>query len=100
MGFYPANPADGTYVIGSPLAESVSIDLGGERTFVVEANGLTPRNIYVTGATLNGKPLDRCWFTHADIAAGGTLRLTMGSDPNSAWAASADAAPPSMSDPR
>jgi len=94
------NPAEGTYVIGSPLVDSVSIDLGGERTFVVEADGLTPANLYVTGATLNGKPLDRCWFTHADIAAGGTLRLKMGSEPNPAWAASPDAAPPSMSDER
>jgi len=100
MGFYPVNPADGTYVIGSPLVDKVSIDLGGERTFSVVAEGLTPANLYVTGATLNGKPLDRCWFTHADIAAGGTLRLTMGSDPNSAWATSAASAPPSMSDPR
>jgi predicted alpha-1,2-mannosidase len=100
MGFYPVNPAEGTYVIGSPLVDRVSIDLGGERTFVVEAEGLTPANIYVTGATLNGKPLDRCWFTHADIAAGGRLRLKMGSDPNSSWATAAGSAPPSMSDPQ
>jgi predicted alpha-1,2-mannosidase len=100
MGFYPVNPAEGTYVIGSPLVDRVSIDLGGERTFVVEAEGLTPANLYVTGATLNGKPLDRCWFTHADIAAGGRLRLKMGSDPNSSWATAAGSAPPSMSDPR
>jgi len=45
---------------------------------------------------LNGKPLDRCWLSHADIAAGGTLRVTMGLEPNTAWASAPDAAPPSM----
>jgi putative alpha-1,2-mannosidase len=53
-------------------------------------------NKYVTGATLNGKPLDRCWISHADIGAGGTLRFTMGAEPNTAWASSPEAAPPSM----
>jgi putative alpha-1,2-mannosidase len=98
MGFYPVNPAEGVYVIGTPHLDRVSIELGGERTFVVQAEGLSPANKYVTGATLNGKPLDRCWFTHADVAAGGTLRLTMGPEPGSAWARTAAAAPPSMSD--
>jgi predicted alpha-1,2-mannosidase len=96
MGFYPVNPAEGLYVIGAPQVESASIDLGGQRTFVIEAEGLSPVNKYVTGATLNGKPLDRSWISHADISAGGTLRFTMGAEPNTAWASSPDAAPPSM----
>jgi predicted alpha-1,2-mannosidase len=96
LGFYPVNPAEGVYVIGAPQVEKAAIDLGGQRTFAVEAQDLSPVNKYVTGATLNGKPLDRCWLSHADIAAGGTLRFTMGAEPNTAWASSPDAAPPSM----
>ena len=96
MGFYPVNPAEGVYVIGAPQVEKAAIDLGGQRTFTIEAPGLSPADKYVTGATLNGKPLDRAWVSHADIAAGGTLRVTMGAEPNAAWASSPDAAPPSM----
>ena len=96
MGFYPVNPAEGVYVIGAPQVEKAAIDLGGQRTFAIEAPGLSPADKYVTGATLNGKPLDRCWISHADIAAGGTLRFTMGAEPNAAWASSPEAAPPSM----
>ncbi len=96
MGFYPVNPAEGVYVIGAPQVDKAAIDLGGQRTFTIEAQGLSPVNTYVTGATLNGKPLERCWVSHADIAAGGTLRLTMGGEPNAAWASAPDAAPPSM----
>ncbi|MGE5199222.1 MAG: GH92 family glycosyl hydrolase [Rhodospirillaceae bacterium] len=96
MGFYPVNPAEGVYVIGAPQVDKAAIDLGAQRTFTIEAQDLSPVNRYVTGATLNGTPLDRCWVSHADIAAGGTLRLTMGAEPNAAWASSPDAAPPSM----
>jgi len=96
MGFYPVNPAEGVYVIGAPLVEKATIELGGQRTFAIEAPDLSPVNRYVTGATLNGKPLGRCWISHADISAGGTLRFTVGADPNTAWASSPDAAPPSM----
>jgi len=42
-----------------------AIDLGGQRTFTIEAPGLSPADKYVTGATLNGKPLDRAWVSHA-----------------------------------
>jgi predicted alpha-1,2-mannosidase len=96
MGFYPVNPADGVYVIGAPRVDKATIELGGQRTFTIDAADLSPVNTYVTGATLNGKPLDRCWVSHADLAAGGTLRFTMGPEPNTAWASSPDAAPPSM----
>lgn len=96
MGFYPVNPAEGVYVIGAPQVEQATIDVGGQRTFTIEAQDLSPVNKYVTGATLNGKPLDRCWISHADISAGGTLRFTMGAEPNTAWASSPEAAPPSM----
>ena len=96
MGFYPVNPAEGVYVLGAPLVDRATIDLGAQRTFAIEAPDLSPVNKYVTSATLNGKPLDRCWISHADIAAGGTLRLVMGAEPNTAWASSPEAAPPSM----
>jgi predicted alpha-1,2-mannosidase len=96
MGFYPVNPAEGIYVIGAPQVEKAAIDLGGQLTFTIEAPDLSPVNKYVTGATLNGKPLDRCWVSHADVAAGGTLRFAMGPEPNAAWASAPDAAPPSM----
>jgi predicted alpha-1,2-mannosidase len=96
MGFYPVNPADGTYVLGAPQVDRAAIDLGGGTTFTIEAESLNETNQYVKGVTLNGKPLDRCWISHEEIAAGGTLRFTMASEPNRAWASSPEAAPPSM----
>ncbi|MGD2152436.1 MAG: glycoside hydrolase family 92 protein, partial [Gemmatimonadales bacterium] len=96
MGFYPVNPADGVYVIGAPHYERVVIDLGDGGRFSVEAPGVSAENKYIQSAALNGRPLDRCYITHEEIAAGGTLAFTMGSRPNLAWATEESAAPPSM----
>ena len=100
LGFYPVNPADGTYVLGAPLVDSATIDLGAGKTFVIQANGLSDAYQYVKGVTLNGKPLDRCWIRHDEIAAGGTLTFSMALEPNRSWATSPEAAPPSMSSGR
>ncbi|MDB6018808.1 MAG: putative alpha,2-mannosidase [Pedosphaera sp.] len=89
VGLYPVNPADGKYIIGSPLVEKATIQLdpkfysGGE--FTVIANRVSNQNIYIQSAKLNGAPLNRPWITHAEIAKGGTLELEMGILPNKSW---------------
>jgi predicted alpha-1,2-mannosidase len=97
MGFYPVCPGRPVYDIGSPLFQEVKIALAGGRTFTVSAPGASAGNKYVQSATLNGKPLDKPWFTHDELAAGGTLVLRMGPRPNRKWGSSPEAAPPSMS---
>ncbi len=52
--------------------------------------------MYIQSATLNGEPWNKPWFSQSDIAAGATLVLVMGPQPNVKWGSSADAAPPSM----
>ena len=96
LGFYPVNPADGIYVIGAQQFDRAKIELAGGKTFEVLAGGLSKENRYIQGATLNDKPLERCWIKHDEIAAGGVLKFTMGREPNRSWATAPDAAPPSM----
>ena len=40
-----------------------------------------------TKVTLNGKPLENCWFYHKDFAKGGVLELWLGPEPNRQWGA-------------
>jgi predicted alpha-1,2-mannosidase len=96
IGFYPVNPADGNYVIGTPHYERVSIAVGEGKTFTVEAPGASSTNKYIQSATLNGRAFQRCYITHAEVAAGGTLRFVMGPEPNRSWATDELATPPSM----
>ena len=47
--------------------------------------------------TLNGKPYDKSYIDHADIAAGGRMEFVMGNTPNKEWASSKESCPPGLS---
>ncbi|HOX40166.1 MAG TPA: GH92 family glycosyl hydrolase [Candidatus Brocadiia bacterium] len=104
MGFHPVSPVDGVYIIGSPLFDKVTVRLdpayykGG--TFTVIARNNSAQNCYVQSAALNGKPLERAWIRHSEIAEGGVLEIVMGPSPNTAWGTSPDQFPPSLSKPK
>jgi predicted alpha-1,2-mannosidase len=78
MGFYPLNPANGIYQIGTPSFDKITLKLPGDKTFTITAENLSDANFYIKSITLNGKPLDRMYITHQEILAGGELRMTMG----------------------
>jgi predicted alpha-1,2-mannosidase len=96
MGFFSVDPATENYAIGSPIFDKVTMHMGNGKDFVIVANSNSEKNIYIQSATLNGKPLNRPWFTHTEIANGGKLVLNMGPTPNRDWGSTPDAAPPSM----
>jgi predicted alpha-1,2-mannosidase len=96
LGFYTVNPARPEYIIGSPVFDQATIHLGHGKDFVIVANNNSAKNIYIQSATLNGKPWNKPWFSHADIAAGGRLIFKMGSAPNKSWGSAPEEAPPSM----
>ena len=99
LGFYPVNPATPEYIIGSPVFAEARIHLANDKIFAITARHNSPENIYIQSATLNGKPLNRPWFSHAEIADGGRLEFIMGPAPNKNWAGAPAAAPSSMSAP-
>ena len=77
MGFYPVNPSDGKYQLGTPLFKKVTIKLGQDRKFVIQANRENDRYIYVKEVLLNGDKLDRTWITHDEIMNGGKLEFVL-----------------------
>jgi len=95
IGLYP-NAGQPFYYISSPLFQRSTVNLGGGRTFIVEALETSETNLYVQSAMLNGRSLDRAWLKHEEIARGGRLVLRMGAKP-STWGRSDR--PPSMSLP-
>ncbi len=93
MGIFP-NAGQDVYVIGSPAYPETILHLPEGRDFIIEARNVSPANLYVVAATLNGKPLDRAWLRHREIVSGGRLVLTMARHPGD-WAQHQP--PPSMS---
>ena len=86
MGFYPATPASGYYVLGVPRFEKVCLNLDNGKQFTVKAKNLSQANCYVKSVQLNGKPLERSYITFEEIYHGGELVFTMTATPDSKWA--------------
>ena len=84
IGIFP-NAGQDVYLVGSPAFPQTTLHLAGGKDFVIEARNLSAENIYVTSAALDGKPLNRAWLRHREIAAGGRLVLTMAKEPGH-WA--------------
>ncbi|KAI0161891.1 glycoside hydrolase family 92 protein [Hypoxylon sp. FL1284] len=94
LGFYPVNPASDEYVVGSPFFEKVTLRLpagaatggeaeaagGGERTLVIEAPGAVAKP-YVTGLSIDGKPVDRPVLRHGNIMGAEVITFEMSEAP-------------------
>ncbi|PTY08377.1 glycosyl hydrolase family 92 [Opitutaceae bacterium EW11] len=93
LGFYQVTPGLPRYAIGSPLFDRASIEVDGNKRFVVTALNQSPKNVYIQSATLNGAPLERCYLTHSEIVHGGELVVTLGEKPNLDWGAKPEASP-------
>lgn len=81
MGFYPVNPAGGEYILGAPQIAKVVLTLPDNKTFIIEAKGLSEENKYVKSVTLNGEAVEGLSIHHNDIMKGGTLVFTMTDQP-------------------
>jgi predicted alpha-1,2-mannosidase len=95
LGFYPLQMGSPYYAIGSPLFTKATVHLQNGHDLVISAPNNSPDNVYVQGVRLDGRPYERSYLSHDDIARGGTIRFDMGPRP-STWATSRDAAPPSI----
>lgn len=82
MGFYPVNPADGVYVIGTPLLQQATINLENGKTFNIYAKKSSPADIYIQSVKLNGKKYEDVYIRHDDIMNGGSMEFVMGSKPS------------------
>jgi predicted alpha-1,2-mannosidase len=94
MGYYPVNPGQPIYVLGSPLFPSVTITLPNGLTWTVRAEGGGAGRPYVNQVSLNGRDITRSWISHEEIMNGGELRFTMTGEPVLRWGAAATDLPP------
>lgn len=78
-----------TYDITSPVFDKITIELDPDyykgKQFVITTHNNSDSNMYIQKAELNGKPLNRFWFTHEDYAKGGTLEIWLGPEPDKSW---------------
>lgn len=82
LGFYPVDAVSGNYILGSPLFDHAAVSLGNGHELVVDIERNDPSDQYIQSFTLNGRPQQRVWFQHSEIAQGGKLEIKMGPSPN------------------
>jgi len=82
LGMYPMNPANGEYVIGSPLMDDATIYLPNKKVFEMKVLENSAKNIYIQKITWNQVPYTQSFIRHADIMKGGKLEITMGPKPS------------------
>ncbi len=92
-GLFPANPANGEYVFGSPVFSEIKLKVPGGKNMTFKAKNNSSTNLYIQSITLNGKPYKKSFITHADLMAGGILEFAMGDKPNKQFGADAAAWP-------
>ena len=89
IGIHPVCPGETRYEITSPVFSRVQIKLdplyAKGKTFTIIARNNSPENVYIQGATLNGKAYNHCWLDYDDLVSGGVLELKMGNKPNEKW---------------
>ena len=74
--------AGGKYIFGSPLFNKAVVNVGGGKTFTIEAKNNSAKNIYIQSAKLNGKPYTRSYIDYKDIMRGGKLEFVMAEKPS------------------
>lgn len=79
-GLYP-NAGQDYYLIHTPLLKTATFNLGNGRQFRIVAENLSEKNRYIQSMTLNGKKYAEFTLSHADLMAGGELKLKMGPKP-------------------
>jgi predicted alpha-1,2-mannosidase len=83
MGLYP-NAGQPYYLLNTPLIATTTLQLQDGKSFKISAKKMSDKNKYIKAAFLNGKPYNKAWILHDDIAKGGELIYEMDSKP-SAW---------------
>jgi predicted alpha-1,2-mannosidase len=83
-GFYPLDPVSGNYLLCSPLFDSITIKLSGNKTFKIICHKQTEAAIYISKVELNGINYTKNYLQHQDIVKGGILDMWLQQTP-SGW---------------
>ncbi|MCB0742668.1 MAG: glycoside hydrolase family 92 protein, partial [Ignavibacteriae bacterium] len=81
MGLYP-NAGQPYYLLTAPYFKETKIKLDQGKEFIMLAEDLSNKNVYIKSAKLNNKPFNQAWIDHQDIINGGKLVFEMTDKPS------------------
>lgn len=77
LGFYPVNPANGEFVLGSPQVKKARIQFSNNKSFNIQAKNFSEQAICNKTRFLNGTKINRPFITYQDMMNGGRLTFEM-----------------------
>ena len=77
LGFYPVNPANGEFVLGSPQLKKATIHLPHNKTITIQAENFSYQAFLNDTRFLNGKQIQKPTITYQQIIQGGHLTFEM-----------------------
>ncbi len=81
IGLYPFCPGSTQYLLTSPVFSKITLDLAGNKTLLITANGNSEKNVYIQRLKFNGAPVTKTWISHQQLINGGLLEFEMGPEP-------------------
>lgn len=100
LGFYPVTPATNQYCLGSPLFKKITLKLKNNKTFVINSEHNSDKNIYIKEAFLNHKNYSKNFITYEQITSGGSFLFKMSEKPNKNRGSKREDLPYSMTKPK
>jgi predicted alpha-1,2-mannosidase len=85
LGFYQVNPANGVFIIGSPVIDEATLKVKDGNTFHVTVNNNSKVNKYIQSISFNGKSYMKSFIPYSEIINGGEMIIEMGSVPSATW---------------
>jgi predicted alpha-1,2-mannosidase len=95
LGMYPETPGTDALVLGSPVFPVAKVDFGNGHSVQIKAPGAAPDAPYVQSLAVGGKAWSDSWLTYGQFEKAGTLNYSLATAPNTSWASSSGAVPPS-----
>jgi predicted alpha-1,2-mannosidase len=92
LGFYPVNPVSGEHLLTTPLFDSISIQLPGNKKFEVVCHKSAANDIYIKKVNWNGQKHQKNYITYKMIMKGGRLDIYLQSTP-STWGSNTSSQP-------
>lgn len=77
LGFYPVNPTNGEFVLGSPQVKKATIHFPDGKKLLIEANNFSARAIYNEVRFLNKRRVEKNFISFDQLTQGGVLTFQM-----------------------
>ena len=96
LGLVPATPGTSVLTLNTPTFDHVRMSLGDGKSLRIDAPGAGSGARYISGLAVDGAPLESTALPESLARDGGTVQLTLSTQPDTAWATAPAAAPPAF----